>query len=157
MMTFQELINKAPKEIQEIIELLKEIEQNPEHHPEGCVYNHEKIVVNRAIKYGDIDIIIAALFHDLGKAFTTKMSEKGHWTSYGHEQKSSDIVQRYKKWIEEQGANYDIVYFIVSNHMRIHFIDKMKPSKVKALKSHPYFPKLEIFSKMDEMIGEYKQ
>jgi predicted HD phosphohydrolase len=149
MKTFKEVLKILPKDVKDIIEICKDVEQNPKWHPEGSVYNHIKIVVDRAIESGNINFIIAALFHDLGKAYTTKLKD-GRWTSYGHENVSTKIVDNHKDWISKY-ADFDLVRYLVSHHMKIQLIDKMRPSKVEAMKENPFYPELEKFTMFDEM------
>jgi len=162
-LTFEGLVETLPEDIKDILEKLRHTPQRPDGHPEApdeeTPHNalaHTKIVTERAIKYGDFDIIIAAIFHDLGKAFTTKMSDKGNWSAFGHELESTKILEKHKDWVEKSGANYDIVHYIVSNHMRRHHFNEMRPHKQKVFSQEPYFDKLTIFSKMDNMKVPYE-
>lgn len=154
-LTFEGLVATMPEDIQEIYEKLKTVEQRKDAHPEGVVYNHVKIVTERAIKYGDFDLIITALFHDLGKLSTTRF-DKGYPTSYGHEAESTKILEQHKDWVEKQGANYEAVHFVVSNHMKAHRMGEMRPAKQEILKSSPYFDRLVKFSYMDSMLIPYE-
>ena len=56
---------------------LVKIQQSPSHHPEGNVWNHTMLVIDKAAerKYKSKDPRIhwAALFHDIGKTPATKI------------------------------------------------------------------------------------
>src|SRR5689334_16473391 len=74
-------------EIQDLIE----VPQDPEWHPEGDVFVHTKLVVDRARELIDdltyprqVTVMLAALAHDFGKPATTEFLE-GRWRSRGHE------------------------------------------------------------------------
>lgn len=156
--TLGELRLMAPQILYDYITECKKTPQSPLWHPEGPnepvphnVYFHTNIVYERARKFGSIDLMMAAFFHDLGKVDTTKLNEKGNWSAHGHEQISARLVSRYKDWIEEMGCNYDLVYNVVLNHMRIKNMDEMRQSKQQELKDNPYFKELQTFTKFDDM------
>jgi len=160
MLSFEQIIDKAPIEIQEILEKCKTTPQSSKWHPEAPhdsiphnVYKHIKIVYNRAMKSQDINLIISAMFHDLGKFSVTKPSVKhpGFWSAHGHEYVSAELVEKHRQWIEEMGANWFIVYQIVKEHMRIKYLEDMRPSKQNELLKNPLFSKFVIFSDFDNM------
>ena len=112
--------------------------------------NIQSKVVNRSIKDDDIDIAIAAMFHDIGKDETAGIHpKKGHITHFGHEKVSASLVKKYKKFIESVGGNPANVFYIVKNHMRYKQLSVMTPKKVNKLKSFRAFDKLGKFSKHD--------
>lgn len=155
-MKFKELYAMAPLEIKAYLNRLKEAKQNSTWHPEGDSLVHTIIVVDRVRKHFenkklDMNLLLAALFHDLGKADTTKKNDKGEWSAYGHEAVSTRLVEKHKDWIQMLGADFDEVLFIVKQHMRVKYLDKMKRSKVKELQGSPYYKNLELFTKFDDM------
>ena len=81
-------IEKLFPEIQSLID----VPQDPEWHPEGDVFVHTKLVVDRARELIEdlsyprkVTVMLAALAHDFGKATTTEFLE-GRWRSRGHEE-----------------------------------------------------------------------
>src|ERR1041385_8632651 len=81
-------IEKFFPEIQSLIG----VPQDPEWHPEGDVFVHTQLTVNRAreliedLSYArKITVMRAALAHDFGKPATTEFLE-GRWRSRGHEE-----------------------------------------------------------------------
>ena len=68
------------------------VPQDPEWHPEGDVFVHTKLVIDRArelieeLSYArQVTVMLAALAHDFGKPSTTQFLE-GRWRSRGHEE-----------------------------------------------------------------------
>ena len=157
---FKSLFNKMPSDLQKRVYNLKNYGQRLDKHPEGNVLKHTIMVVNRSIKDGDIDIAIAAMFHDIGKDETAGIHpKKGHITHFGHEKVSASLVKQYRDWIQSVGGNTANVFYIVKNHMRYKQLDNMKMKKVEKLKSFRAFDKLSKFSKhdrggLDEFISE---
>ena len=81
-------IEKLFPEIQSLIG----VPQDPEWHPEGDVFVHTQLVVDRAGELIDdlsyarrVTVMLAALAHDFGKPATTQFIE-GRWRSRGHEE-----------------------------------------------------------------------
>ena len=153
---FKSLFRKMPSDLQKRVYNLKNFGQRADKHPEGNVLKHTITVVNRSIKEDDIDIAIAAMFHDIGKDETAGIHpKKGHITHFGHEKVSAGLVKKYKKWIESVGGNTANVYYIVRNHMKYKQLSDMRPKKADKVKSFRAFDKLGKFSKHDRSgLGE---
>ena len=66
--------------------------QRADFHPEGSVFRHSEVVINRLAKYRDPILSWAGLFHDIGKDETTKMDDKGILHAVDHEIVSAEIV-----------------------------------------------------------------
>jgi len=102
------------------------------------------------------NIIMAALFHDLGKMETYGINEKtGQPTAYGHEHKSAEYVLQYKDWILSfEGMDIEAIHFIVKNHMLVKYpnpvLESMRVSKREAIENHRSFNDLISFSTIDK-------
>lgn len=159
---FKDLIKSAPRELQTIFWQQWKAPQNPEHHPEGNTLKHIAVVVNRAIKQhpDDINIILSALFHDLGK-YHVLGYKNGKPTAHGHEKVSVTFVDEFADWIKSMGGDVDKIKFVVANHMKVkpNVWDVMKQSKKDAIEKDPHYEPLQKFTKLDkgglhEMIHE---
>jgi len=148
---FDKLYSLAPKEIQEWVDRCEKTPQSKTWHPEGNVLIHMKIVYERARKSGNLDYALAAFFHDLGKADTTKLNKRGSWGSYGHEFVSARLVIKYQDWIARQGGDVDTIHGIVIGHMKIKMMGEMRPSKREDFKKNPYYEQLNVFTEFDNM------
>jgi len=145
---FKDIYNALPSDLKKRVYNLKNFDQRRDAHPEGNVLKHTIAVTNRALKTGDIDFGLAALFHDIGKDSTAKLHpKKGFWTHYGHEHVSAKLVKKYRKWIITMGGNPVDIYFMVKQHMRMKVFDKMKWVKQDKMKKFRTFGKLKKFSK----------
>ena len=147
---FKSLFKMMPSDLQKRVYNLKNFGQRLDKHPEGNVLKHTIVVVNRSLKDDDIDIAIAAMFHDIGKDETAGIHpKKGHITHFGHEKVSASLVSKYKDWIKSVGGNPANVLYIVKNHMRYKQLSDMRPHKQDKLKSFRAYDKLSKFSKHD--------
>ena len=154
-MTLRELYDKTPLELKKILFNQWQAKQNPKWHPEGNTLKHIIVVTKRAIdKFpNDIDLILSAYFHDLGKMDTYEISPKsGQPTAYGHEKVSANLVDEFSSWIKSMGGNLDKIRYIVQNHMKIKSStwDMMKDSKKQVIMNSPYFSDLEKFGSIDK-------
>lgn len=159
--TPNELIKSLPEELKKLLFKQWNAKQNPKWHPEGNSLKHILVVIKRAYRHysDDPNMIMAALFHDLGKMDTYAINPKtGQPTAYGHEYKSTDYVEQFKDWISTfDGTDVDEIKYLVKNHMKINprTWDSMRDIKKEPISSHPAFDKLKGFTdKLDG--GGYK-
>jgi len=148
---FRDIYDALPIDLKKRVMNLKNFDQRRDAHPEGNVLKHTIAVTNRALKTGDIDFALSALFHDIGKDSTAKIHpKKGFWTHYGHEKVSAQLVLKHKKWIQSLGGDVDDIHYIVKNHMRMKVFDKMRWVKQDRMKKDKAFGKLQKFTTFDK-------
>lgn len=145
--------------IHEDLDKLSLIEQNPEHHAEGNAFVHTALVCYHVdmLSYKTptdvyVERIIASLFHDIGKIYTHSVNETGIH-HYGHEKVSTEIVSHFCSQLEIPSER---IVFMVSNHMRVQNILKMKSNKVKELTDSPYWEDLRCLALADYYGAECK-
>lgn len=68
---------------------------------------------------GDVTLMVAALFHDLGKATTAKQEEGGRLTFHGHQFVSKKLARRRMDALKmgQMGVSTDEILTLVENHM----------------------------------------
>ena len=148
---FRDIYDALPIDLKKRVMNLKNFDQRRDAHPEGNVLKHTIAVTNRALKTGDIDFALSALFHDIGKDSTAKLHpKKGFWTHYGHEKVSAELVKKHATWIKSMGGDVDTIYYIVKQHMRMKVFDKMKWTKQDKMSKEKHFGKLQKFTKFDK-------
>lgn len=156
MMKFQDIIKTLPIHIQDKLNELKDMRERPDFHPEPSVFHHIEIVTNRCIEFGDKDLICAGIFHDIHKLDTMQINPKtGHPTSPAHDKWAMKTIERdyeVRKWIWEFGADPDTVAGLCGQHMRMHQLSKMRPTKQKIMMALPFFDKLAVFACFDDML-----
>jgi predicted kinase len=155
MDSFQKSISKFPKKI---IQALKDTKQNEKYHPEDSVYFHTWVVYDSILKSNmsldcKKDMLIIALFHDLGKidcSFekTIKDGTK-QIVAYGHENYAKGYLDKYLYLFEYN--NKEMIYEVCAKHMRAHLFDKMRESKKEQLRENKYFHEIMEFSEFDDM------
>jgi tRNA nucleotidyltransferase (CCA-adding enzyme) len=110
------------------IQTLIDVPQDPEWHPEGDVFVHTRLVLDRARELIDdlpyakqVTVMLASLAHDFGKPSTTEFLE-GRWRSRGHEEAG---VLPTKNFLDRLNihtlAGYDVrgqVIALVRDHLK---------------------------------------
>ncbi|MGH9968207.1 MAG: CCA tRNA nucleotidyltransferase [Pyrinomonadaceae bacterium] len=110
------------------IAALSEVPQDADWHPEGDVYVHTLLVVDRARELIDdlpyakqVTVMLAALAHDFGKPATTEFLE-GHWRSRGHEEAGVAPAERFLDRLKMHTLEgYDVraqVITLVREHLK---------------------------------------
>ena len=117
-------VEKLFPEIQSLIG----VPQDPEWHPEGDVFVHTQLVIDRAreliadLSYSrQVTVMLAALAHDFGKPATTQFLE-GRWRSRGHEEAGVPPTESFLNRINVHTIDgYDVraqVIALVREHLK---------------------------------------
>ena len=108
------------------LEQLKDIGQDPIWHPEGDVWNHTCIAVEKAsalVRLGRhpvesrVQQIFAALLHDIGKAVTAEVGKTGRLIHPKHELASAEMAEGFFSRIGAPGWVGEKVIPMVREHM----------------------------------------
>ena len=112
------------------------VPQSPVHHPEGDVFEHTMLVVDRAAELRDraqqpLPFMVAALFHDLGKVVATRVQPDGKITAYGHEVQGFDLCERQLRRLTSQAKLIEYVKNMMWLHMRPNILAQGRSHKKK--------------------------
>tara|TARA_R110001592_G_scaffold171394_4_gene409688 strand:+ start:4939 stop:5751 length:813 start_codon:yes stop_codon:yes gene_type:complete len=146
------LVRNLPTELKDILFSHWDAKQNPKWHPEGNTLKHILVVIKRAYHHypNDPNMIMSALFHDLGKMDTYAINPKTSLpTAYGHEKESVEYVEKFRDWIESfEGTDVDEIKYLVKNHMKIKpsTWEQMRDKKKEPIEDNPAFDKLVGFT-----------
>lgn len=118
--------------------------QSPIHHPEGDVWAHTLTMLDSApgvvLKgWNEEDIAVfmwSVLLHDIGKPATWSEDEKGIH-NYGHEKVGARIATEILERLKFPTNFIKRVSNIVRNHMKFHWAQKLRKSKLYSLLSSP--------------------
>lgn len=153
--TFEELWLRLPASIREACD---KCDQDPIYHPEIWLTEHIKQVFNNVVERfdSDPDLLISAIFHDIGKPETRKVVIKEDGTrrihNIGHEKLCEKYINEYFDIFSDVTTNKEKVIEICNNHMRakLYKNNKMKkPSKIKEFEKLKYFIDIMNFSECD--------
>lgn len=112
------------------------VQQNPDHHPEGDVFEHTMLVLDCAAGLRDqakqpLAFMLAALLHDLGKAVATQVQPDGKITAYGHERAGLEPCERQLRRLTGQVRLIEYVKNMMWLHMRPNILAQAKSRKKK--------------------------
>ena len=140
------------------------VEQNPRYHPEGDVWTHTMLVVDKAAGLRDraenpLGFMLAALCHDLGKASTTeRVGERIH--AYGHEEAGIVPAREFLSRFSVEQETEDYVLNMILLHMKPNLMAAQR-SGLKAmcrLFDRSVSPNdLLLLAKCDHGVGDYAE
>lgn len=102
------------------------LKQSPLHHPEGTVWQHTKMVCDKASQIAreenlsredTVVLLLAALLHDTGKVETTEIQDDGRITAHGHHVASKKLARNFLESIGAPNKITDRVCALVRKHM----------------------------------------
>jgi len=129
----------------DLVDQMKGVTQEEAYHPEGDVQNHALQVFGFAVRESnDVDLIIAALMHDVGKIITSASNDKRIY-SHGHDIVGAEMLN---------GIATVKTIFMVSQHMRIvTYLDgtMRKVGKARGIGNHPWLPCMVALYRWDRM------
>lgn len=135
---------------------LKKTPQSPKYHPEGNVWNHTMLVIDEAaaVKHQSKDpqvLMWAALLHDIGKPFTTKV-KKGKITSYDHDKVGADMAKEFMEFFMAPPELVMAVYWLVRYHMQIlHVVNSQAGQEVEQMKAQVDVTEVALLGLCDRM------
>ncbi len=120
---------------------LKDIEQDPIHHPEIFTGRHTNFVIQAAkdiairedLNHDEtIQLILAAFGHDFGKAVSTFVNDEGKIVSPGHADTSIPLAKTFLAKIGCPEKHIDPILSLIENHMA-HLVPIVTPRMVRRL------------------------
>ena len=146
------------------------VEQNPDYHAEGDVFNHTMMVLDEAAAYrGDVSdplgFMLTALCHDFGKTVCTQVID-GKLCSRHHETLGLPLVERFLLRLTNESRIIAYVMNLTEHHMRPNAIaafgssvkatNKMFDS-VRAPRDLFYFAKADHFGRISTLAAPFRE
>ncbi len=148
------------------IEAMKGIAQPKLYHPEGDVFEHTALMLNRIVSSNifpkqaaqlpvvhkmnshshkqlntfGIELTWAVLLHDVGKPITFKLDENHIERFMFHSEKGAILAEDILKRLKFPKTTITKICFAIKNHMRFATAKEMRTSKLKRLIAEPTFP-----------------
>ena len=115
------------KEILPEIDCLNSFEHDKKDHSDGNPFSHT-LGALRANENNDYVQNLSILFHDVGKAATHTINERGNHF-YGHDNASIPIIDKIAKRLKFPNDLKETILFCAFNHMRMHKFIEMSNNK----------------------------
>src|SRR5438270_3703924 len=120
------------------IEAMKGVEQPPQFHPEGDVFVHTLLVLEKLAHPCPATLAWGALLHDVGKPPTFRVAPD-RIRFDGHVDVGVKMAQEICRRLRFSNEDTDQILALVANHMRFGDIERMKESTLKKFLRLPRF------------------
>jgi poly(A) polymerase len=123
------------------VEKMNGVPQPPEFHPEGDVFNHTCMILDRLYEVtgGDSppELAMGALLHDIGKPDTYTVTDRIRFN--GHDRIGARIAKNICKDLKFSNKQVEIITALVKEHLKFKDVFKMREATVKRFLSMPNF------------------
>jgi len=126
-----------PEVLPEIVNM-KGVEQSPEYHPEGDVFVHTLLLLEKLPAGVSKTLAWGALLHDVGKPPTFRIAP-GRIRFDGHVEVGVKMAAEICRRLRFSNHETDQILALVDNHMRFADVQRMKQSTLKKFLRLPAF------------------
>ncbi len=123
--------------IPELLEM-RGCQQSPEHHPEGDVWVHTRLLLTH-LKNPSPVLALSALLHDIGKPRTSKTEPSGRIRFFGHEGVGARMAEEILRRLRYSNDEVSAITACIANHMAFKDAPNMRVSTLKRLLARPTF------------------
>jgi poly(A) polymerase len=116
-------------------------EQSPDYHPEGSVFNHIRLMLEKLLLDADESLPWAVLFHDIAKPVTAERdAETGAIHFYGHEKVGAEMARAILNRLRFPKKQIDQIAACVLHHMQFKDVRQMRKATLRRLLLCETFP-----------------
>lgn len=120
------------------ISAMKGVEQGKKYHPEGDVFIHTKLLLDK-LKEPSVTLAFGALLHDVGKPATFhREGDEIHF--YEHAEIGAEMARQLLRRLRFSNKEIDEISECVNNHMKFANVKQMREGKLKRFIASPTFP-----------------
>jgi poly(A) polymerase len=130
------------------IEAMKGVEQPPQFHPEGDVFVHTLLLLDRLPQPCPVTLAWGALLHDVGKPATFRVAPD-RIRFDGHVDVGVKIAERICHELRFSNDNASQILALVDKHMRFAHVQQMNESTFKKFVRMPHFDEHLKLHRMD--------
>lgn len=112
--------------------------QSPEHHPEGDVWVHTRLLLTH-LKNPSSVLALSALLHDIGKPRTSRTEPSGRIRFFGHEGVGARMAEEILRRLRFSNDDITAICACIANHMAFKDAPQMRVSTLKRLLARPTF------------------
>jgi putative nucleotidyltransferase with HDIG domain len=138
------------REILPEVAAMKGVQQPPEYHPEGDVWVHTLLLLEK-LEHPSISLAAAALLHDVGKPPTFRIADRIRFD--GHAEVGARMAHDILTRLRFSGDATGQVETLVANHMRFKDVARMKESTLKRFLRMPDFDEHLELHRLDCLSG----
>jgi poly(A) polymerase len=130
-------------------------EQSPDFHPEGSVYKHIRLMLDKLPAAADASLPWAVLLHDVGKPATASGDPAtGSIHFYGHEKVGAEMAGQILERLRFPRKQTDDIVHTVRCHMQFKDVPQMRKATLRRLLMRPTF-ELELALHRLDCLGSH--
>src|SRR5579863_4684592 len=120
---------------------MKGVEQPPQFHPEGDVWIHTRMLLEKLPPHCSPALAWGVLLHDVGKppTFTPATGPGTRIRFNGHEEVGARMAENICRELRISNENTEQIESLVANHMRFKDVKEMRPATLKRFVRLPRF------------------
>ena len=115
-------------------------EQPPEHHPEGDVFSHIRLMLSQLPDTVSIELSWSVLMHDIAKPVTFSFDDDGRIRFFGHEKIGADMARSILNRLRFSNVEVAAVTTCVRYHMQMKDAQQMRTASLRKVFLRPTFP-----------------
>ena len=118
------------------IKAFQGVQQPPEFHPEGDVWTHVLMMLERMDR-PSTDLALGVLLHDVGKPATFRVADRIRFD--GHAEMGAEMTRELLSSLRFPNDQIENIAALVANHMKFKDVRNMRPSTLKRFLRIPHF------------------
>jgi len=123
------------------VDIMHGVEQPPEFHPEGDVFKHTCLVLDKIYEntggLASPELAMGGLLHDVGKPPTFSVSDRIRFN--GHDKLGADMSREICRRLKFSNKQIELIYELVRDHLKFKDVFYMKKSTLKRFIGMPDF------------------
>ncbi len=121
------------------LEAMKGVLQPEQFHPEGDVFVHTRLMLQLLPQEVPVPLVLAVLFHDVGKPVTATVDQTGRIRFNEHDRIGAQMTEATMRRLRFSGAEIEATVEMVRQHMVFKDAPNMRVAKLKRFMSRPTF------------------
>jgi len=127
-------------------------EQSPDFHPEGSVFNHVRLMLEKLPPDADPLLPWAVLLHDIAKPVTAEKDlATGKIHFYGHEKVGADMAEDILRRLKFSNDEIAVVVAAVRHHMQFKDVTLMRKATLRRMLLRATFPLELALHRLDSL------
>src|SRR5438094_4148157 len=121
------------------LEAMKGVLQPEQFHPEGDVFVHTRLMLQRLPEKVSVPLLFAVLFHDVAKPVTATVDNTGRIRFNDHDRIGAQMTEAIMRRLRFSGAEIEATVEMVRQHMVFKAAPNMRVAKLKRFMARPTF------------------
>lgn len=131
------------------VSAMKGVEQSPDHHPEGDVFVHTLLLLEKMHQPSET-LAYGCLLHDIAKPSCAR-AEGGRITFHGHTERGAEMAAEIMKRLKRSRTVSERVAWLVRSHLRYTQAPKMRVSTLKRFLGEDHIEELLELCRLDAL------